>query len=197
MELKTLALDLGVVKVLDGKADPPAYAPGWYVDTRTGQSVYFDGNTQRFYALQNGIFVPLATWYGAPKQVTVAPGDKLQVTLGFKYTGPAVSAVLSRFSIGTYGTFGLTEDLVGTPSFSIAANLTSTPQDRSASYTFTIPSTVKDDWTDIYVKIWGGTPNIGGSEQFPAYEMGYSYALIIAGATVNITEFTIKDFAKV
>ena len=86
---------------------------------------------------------------------------------------------------------------MGTPSFDIAANITGTPQDRSASYTFTIPTGVKSDWTDIYVKIWGGTPNIGGSEQFPAYEMGYSYALIIAGATVNITEFTIKDFAKV
>ena len=55
----------------------------------------------------------------APKQVTVAPGDNLKISVSFKYTGPAVTGACIRYCVGVYGTFGFTEDLVAIESFNI------------------------------------------------------------------------------
>ncbi len=183
MTLKALELSLGVLAT-------PALAPGWYWDTKTGQTVYFDANTRKFYTLESGIFVPLANWNPAPKQVTLAPGDKLQVTLGFQYIGPAVTGVAAHYSINKSALIG-GEMLTGDNTFNIPANLTSNSVTVTNSYTFTIPVAVETNWIDIYVKLSGGTPGIA------AQEFGYSNALIIVAASPSITGFTIKDFAKV
>ncbi len=183
MTMKTLELNLGALTL-------GQYAPGWYWDANMGQFVYFDGPTQKFYALQGGVFVPLASWHPAPKQVTLAPGDKLMVTLTFKYIGPAVTGVTARYSINKSALIG-GEMVVGTRTFNIPANLTATPVDVTDSYTFTIPVSVETNWIDIYVQISGGTPSI------PYQEYGYSSALIIVAQTPTITLFAIKDFAKV
>jgi hypothetical protein len=49
---------------------------------------------------------------------------------------------------------------------------------------------------DIYVKIFGGSPSIGG-EATTSFLFGYENALTIAGVQPSITEFKISDFAKV
>jgi len=183
MTLKTLELSLGVLV-------SPAYAPGWYWDSNTQQAVYFDASTRKFYTLQSGIFVPLANWNPAPKQVTLAPGDKLHVTLGFQYIGPAVTGVNAHYSINKSALFG-GEVVTGDTSFNIPANLTANPVGVTNSFTFTIPVAVETNWIDIYVKLSGGTPAIN------AQEFGYSNALVIVAASPSITGFAIKDFAKV
>lgn len=195
MKTQELTLPLGTIR--PQQSDAPALAAGWYWDINRGIAVYYDPNSQRFYTLQSGILVPLANWNTPPKQVSLAPGDKLQMTLAFQYIGPAVTGVLTRFSIGVKGAFGYTEYLAGTPSFNIPANLTGTPTEVTCSNTFNIPSNVGSDWDDVHVKIWGGTPNLGGSEQLPAYEFGFENALLIVSAQPSITEFKIKDFVKV
>ena len=192
MELKTLALDLGVVRVLQDGADPPEYAAGWYIDPQTGQRIFYDPNTQKFYTMAGGVYIPLGYMNPAPKQVAVAPGDRLKITLSFKYTGPAQSGVTGYYSIGVYGTFGFNEQMVGQTTFNIP--LVTTPPSApnvTDSYTFTIPTSIGTDWDDIYVKIFGGSPGV------PQNLFGYENALIIAGIRPNITEFKIADFAKV
>jgi len=185
MAMKTLELSLGLVA-------PVQYAPGWYWDANAGQMVYFDGPTQRFYTLQNGVFVPLAqNWHTAPKQVTVAPGDKLQVTLDFQYIGPAVTGVNAHYSINYNALIG-GEAMSQNVAFNIPANLTSTPVDVTNSYTFTIPANAQSNWTDIYVVISGGTPTAIASQEY-----GYSNAIVLIALAPTITGFTIKDFAKV
>jgi hypothetical protein len=200
MKLKTLALDLGLIEVPhQNGADPPVdpVAAGYYVDVRTGQQVYFDPNSAKFYTLAGGVYIPLGYMNPAPKQVAVAPGDKLKITISFKYTGPAITGVTGYYCIGVYGTFGFNETMVGQTSFNIP--MVTTPPSApnvTDSYTFTIPTNIGSDWDDIYVKIFGGTPSIGGSATTP-YLFGYENALIIAGINPSITEFKIADFAKV
>ncbi len=186
--IKTLAINLGTVRAMQ-----TPYQPGWYVNPSTGQRYYYDG--KQWYVYTAGLLTALGYMNPAPKQVTLSPGDKLQVTLGFQYTGPAISQVLSRYAIGVYGSLGFSEMLVGTPTFNVPAS--NTPIAVTNSYVFTIPTGVGSNWTSIYVKIWGGTPDIGGSEQAPPYIFGYQDALVIVGAAVNITNFTITDFVKV
>jgi hypothetical protein len=200
MALKTLALNFGVMELpLQNGSDPPEdpVLPGRYVDTRTGQQVIYDPATQKFYTLAGGVYIPMGYMNPAPKQVTVAPGDRLNITISFKYTGPAVSGVTGYYCIGVYGTFGFNETMVGQTSFSIP-QVTTPPSSPnvSNSYTFTIPTSIGSDWDDIYVKIFGGTPSIGGSATTP-YLFGYENALIVVGTQPTITEFKIADFAKV
>jgi len=203
MELKTLALDLGVFKALQAEADPPMIAQqdplvsGWYLDPNTGQRVFYDANTQKFYTLAGGVYIPLGYMNPAPKQVALAPGDRLKITISFKYTGPAITGVTGYYCIGVYGTFGFNETMVGQTSFNIPQVVTppSAPNVTN-EYTFTIPTSVGTDWDDIYVKIFGGNPSIGGSATTP-YLFGYENALIIVGTQPNISEFKIADFIKV
>ncbi len=192
MTMQTLQLNLGLVA-------PGQYAPGWYWDANTGQFVYFDGPTQRFYVLQGGMFVPLAqNWNPAPKQVTLAPGNQLKVEVTFNYIGPAVTGVTAHYSINKNQLIG-SEAMSKDQTFNIPANLTATPIVVTNSWTFTIPVDVETNWTDIYVRIWGPltSPNIGGTASAGGYEYGYSNALIIIAQVPTITGFAIKDFTKV
>ena len=64
MELKTLALDLGSVGVLqDGVV---SLAAGWYIDPRTGVRVFYDPNSQNFYTMSGGVYIPLGYMNPAP-----------------------------------------------------------------------------------------------------------------------------------
>ena len=189
MEVKTLALDLGGFRVLQGGGNLPVLAAGWYVDLATGARVYFDPKTMNFYTLAGGVYIPLSYMNPAPKQVAVAPGDKLKISLSFSYSGPAITGAVIRYCIGVYGTFGFTENMVWENTKNLA--LATTPTPYTDEYTFTIPSNIGADWNDIYCKIYGGSPSV------PQTLFGYENALTIAGLTPNITSFTIKDFAKV
>ncbi len=192
MELKTLALTIGDLKAMD---DPPAlYGPSLYsaAATRDVVSAWTDGN--RLWVLESGIFVPLnfTNRQSAPKVVSVAPGDKLQIILGFDYTGPAVSGAQAYFAWGYFGTLGNwapTQEIW--VSFNIPANPSSTPVHQEQSYTFTIPGGVSPGLADILVQVNGGSPDVG------QHDLGYNLGLNIVGATASITNFTIKDFAKV
>jgi hypothetical protein len=189
METKTLALDLGVYGVLQDGEDQPEYTAGWYVDPQTGQRIFYDPNTQKFYTLAGWIYIPLGYMNPSPKQVTLAIGDKLRITMSFKYSGPAISSAVCYYSIGVYGTFGFDEKMVGQNSKSIPQYVT--PTLVTDSYTFTIPSSVGTNWDDIYCKVYGGSPGV------PQNLFGYENALLIAGTQPAITEFQISDFAKV
>ncbi len=200
METKTLALELGAFKLLQEEPnqqlqDPPV--SGWYVDPRTGQRVFYDASAGKFFTLAGGVYIPLGYMNPAPKQVAVAPGDRLKIILSFKYTGPAITAVTGYYCIGVYGTFGFNETMVGQTSFNVPM-VTTPPSSPNVTneYTFTIPTSIGTDWNDIYVKIFGGNPSIGNSA-LTSYLFGYENALTIAGIQPSITEFKISDFAKV
>ena len=105
MELKTLALDLGGIRPLQSEDTAPVYQAGWYVDPVTGQRIFYDPGTEKFYTMAGGVFIPMGYMNPAPKQVSVAPGDRLKVSISFKYTGPAVTGVTGYYCLGTYGTF--------------------------------------------------------------------------------------------
>ena len=200
MEIKTLALDLGAFKLLQEAPGQPSQDPtlsGWYVDQRTGQRIFYDSTAGKFFTLAGGVFIPLGYMNPAPKQVAVAPGDKLKITLSFKYTGPAITGLTGYYCLGIYGTFGFNETMVGQTTFSIPQVVTppSSPN-VTDSYTFTIPTSIGTNWDDIYVKIFGGNPSVGGSAT-TSFLFGYENALTIAGIEPSITEFKISDFAKV
>jgi len=187
MELKTLALDLGLIGVLqDGIT---SLAAGWYIDPRTGMRVFYDPNTQNFYTMAGGVYIPLGYMNPAPKQVSIGPGEKLKITISYKYSGPAISGVIERFCVGVYGVLGFNETMVGENTRNLTAS--TTPQTYTGSYTFTIPTSVGGDWDDIYCKIYSGSPSV------PQTLFGYENALVIAGREPSISEFTIVDFAKV
>jgi hypothetical protein len=187
METKTLKLNLGGIRPL--QASPQEYAPGWYVDPETGQSVYYDGVTRTFYTLSGGVYLPLGYMNPAPKQVSLGPGERLKVSISYKYSGPAVSGVVERFCVGIYGLFGFNEQIVGTNTRSLSQS--TTPLTYTSEYTFTIPTSVGTDWDDIYCKIGGGSPGL--SETI----FGYENALVITGKDPTISEFKITDFVKV
>lgn len=185
--MKTLELNLGGIKPL--QSTPQDYTPGWYVDPRTGQAVYYDATSQSFYTLAGGVYLPLGYMNTAPKQVSIGPGEKLKVSISYKYLGPAISNLVERFCVGVYGAFGFNEEIVDTKTRSLSQSNTAVTY--TSDYTFTIPSTVGTDWNDIYCKISGGSPSI--SEVL----FGYENALLIAGNDPTISEFKITDFAKV
>ena len=142
-----------------------------------------------FYTQAGGVYIPLGYMNPAPKQLSIGPGERLKITISYKYSGPAVSGTLERFCIGVYGVFGFNETLVGENTRSLPASIT--PLSYTGSYTFTIPAGVGSDWDDIYCKIYGGSPSV------PLTLFGYENALVIAGKDPSISEFSIVDFAKV
>jgi len=188
MELKTLALDLGVFRVLQAGDDQP-YQAGWYVDPITGQRVYYDPNTQNFYTMAGRVYIPLGYMNPAPKQVAIAPGEKLRITISYKYSGPAITGAIEYFSVGVYGALGFDEKLVGKNTKNLSSS--TTPVAYTGSYTFTMPADVGSNWDDIYCKIYNGSPSV------PQNLFGYENALVIVGKEPAISEFTIADFVKV
>jgi hypothetical protein len=187
MKTKTLALDLGLVRVL--QEGSPTYTSGWYVDPLTGQRLFYDQESQNFYTLAGGVYIPLGYMNPAPKQVSIGPGEKLKISISYKYSGPAVSGAIERFCVGVNGAFGFNEQLVGENTKSLSSS--TTPLSYTGQYTFTIPTSVGGDWDDIYCKIYSGSPSV------PQTLFGYENALIIAGKDPTISSFTIVDFAKV
>jgi len=51
---------------------------GWYVDPRTGQRVFYDSTAGKFFYSGGRCLHPIGYMNPAPKQVAVAPGDKLK-----------------------------------------------------------------------------------------------------------------------
>jgi len=190
MEIKTLAIAMGDFRVLQGTGDSPVLAAGWYVDLATGARVFYDPKTQNFYTLAGGVYIPLSYMNPAPKQVAVAPGDRLKITVSFNYSGPAITGAIIRYCIGVYGALGFNEAMVAENTRNLAL-ATVPPAAYTDEYTFTIPTSIGSDWNDIYCKIYGGSPGV------PQTLFGYENALSIAGLTPSISLFTIKDFAKV
>ena len=185
--MKTLELNLGGIKPL--QANSQEFITGWYVDSGTGVPVYYDGVSRNFYTLSGGIYIPLGYMNSSPKQVSLGPGEKLKVSISYKYSGPAVSGAVERFCVGIYGLFGFNEQIVGTNTRNLSQSIT--PLTYVGEYTFTIPTSVGTDWDDIYCKIYGGSPGV------PQTLFGYENALVIVGQQPSISEFTIVDFAKV
>ncbi len=194
MTIKSLGLNLGAIDPVVGQQ---LAVSGYYIDPITGQKYYYDAVQNKWYSVTaSGLLVALSTYMNsAPKQVSLVPGDKLQITISFKYVGPAVSGVVGYYCIGVYGV-GFTEEIVGQTSFSLPLT-TTTPASPNVtnSYTFTIPTGIDASWNDIYVKIFGGSPSIAASATTP-YIFGYIDALVFAALTPTITEFAIKDFVK-
>src|SRR4030043_1741865 len=156
MKTKTLALDLGLVRVLQG--DSPSYSSGWYLDPLTGQRLFYDQESQNFYTLAGGVYIPLGYMNPAPKQGPIGPGEKLKISISYKYSGPAVSGAIERFCVGVNGAFGFNEQLGGENTKSLASS--ATPMTYTSQYTFTIPTSVGGDWEDIYCKIYSGSPGV-------------------------------------
>ena len=189
MELKTMALDLGGIRTLQYEGDQPEYQAGWYVDPVTGQPIFYDPNTQSFYTMAGGVFIPLGYMNPSPKQVAVGPGEKLKITISYKYSGPAITGAIEYFSIGTYGTFGFDEKMSAKNTRNLPAS--TTPVSYTGSYTFTIPTNVGSNWDDIYCKIYNGSPGVSQTL------FGYENALLIVGEEPTISDFEIADFVKV
>ena len=77
MELKTLALDIGSVGVLQERF--VTLAAGWYIDPRTGVKVFYEPNSQNFYTMAGGVYIPLGYMNPAPKQVSIGQGERLKI----------------------------------------------------------------------------------------------------------------------
>jgi len=184
MVTKELSINLGTI-------GDPQYSPGWYVDA-AGNRYYYDGT--QWYVYAAGYLYPVtalaAYMNAAPKQVTLAPGERLKISISYQYSGPAITGAVERFVIGVYGALGFTEKVVGTNTKNLPLCTTATL--FTSYYTLTLPATgVGSDWDDIYAKISGGSPSV------PETMFGYENALVIAGLTPTITNFTITDFVKV
>lgn len=164
---------------------------GYYIDPITGQKYYYDAALNQWYSVSaTGFLIALTTYMNLrPKQVPLAPGESLKITLSFKYIGPALSGISTRYVIGVYGALGFTEKVYVVSTINIPANTTATPITVTQDATLTLPASgVGADWNDIYVKMWTST-----WEQI----YGYENALIIVGLQPVITEFKILDFVKV
>lgn len=182
MVTKTLELPLGNI------VGNPAYETGWYQDAATGQYYYYDAVQNLWYVYVAGYLYALGYMNPAPKQVSLGPGEKLKITLSFKYRGPALT-VSSRYVIGIFGALGFDERVYEQKTLPIPENLTATPITVTQDATLTLPVTgAGADWNDIYVKIWTPTWE---------YFFGYENALIIVGIQPEISEFKILDFVKV
>jgi hypothetical protein len=146
-------------------------------------------------------YYPLGYMNPAPYTVTLFPGDRLKITLSFQYTGPAVTGVSAKYAIGIYSAYGFDEKVYVTTTFNIPANSSTTPITITSDAVLTLPTSgVTADWNDIYVKMWGGSPSIGGTESSPNYIFGYENALAIGNlppTMPTITQFTILGFVKV
>jgi hypothetical protein len=163
---------------------------GWYYNAETNTWVFYDANTRLLYPQ-----VSLPSW--PYSKVAISPGDTVRVTVSFSYTGPAVSSLNSRWAIGVNGSFGFDEKIYVTPALSISANLSSSPAARTFVQNLTITSGVATNWDDIYMKIWGGSPSIGGSEAGPAFLIGYNDVFTIVGNEPTITDINITGITKV
>lgn len=195
--IKELDISLGRVGGLvlgDPIVGQQLTASGYYYDPITGQKYYYDANQNQWYSVSAaGLFYPLVAALSymspAPKQVSLAPGEKLKITLSFKYIGPAISGVSTRYVIGVYGALGFTEKVYLQSTLNIPTNTTATPITVTQDATLTLPASgAGADWDDIYVKMWTSTWE---------YFFGYENALIIVGLQPTITEFKILDFSKV
>jgi hypothetical protein len=188
MTIKTLQVSLGSISLGQQLA-----ASGWYTDPATGQRYYYNAVQNQWYVSVGGYFYPISAlavnMNPAPKQVPLAPGEKLKITLSFGYTGPAVTGVASRYAIGVYGGAGFDEKVYIASTLNIPANPTTTPITVTQDGTLTLPvSGVGANWDDIYVKISTSTWE---------YFYGYENALIMVGLQPAITDFKILDFVKV
>jgi hypothetical protein len=38
--------------------EQPEYTAGWYIDPQTGQRIFYDPNTQKFYTMAGGVYIP-------------------------------------------------------------------------------------------------------------------------------------------
>ena len=183
MTLRPLQLSLGSVT-------SPVYSTGWYQDPTTGQYYYYDSDSRRWYIQVAGQLYPLSiASETAPKTVAIAPGDKLKITLSYRYVGPPSAGVEEYFSVGYHDGIQYRPKVVGTNSRSLPQ--CSTPTEFSSEKTLTIPSNVGDNWTYIECKVWHGTPDV------PETGLRYRDALSIVGITAEITDFTIEDYVKV
>jgi len=189
MEIKTLALDVGVIKPLQVENNSLEYQAGWYIDPVTGQRIFYDPNARSFYTMAGGVFIPLGYMNPAPKQVVLGPGERLRITVSYKYSGPAITGAIEYFSVGVYGTFGFDEKMSGNNTRNLPAS--TTPQPYTGQYTFTMPTNVGSNWDDIYCRIYGGSPGV------PQAFFGYEDCLLIVGKDPTISEFEIADFVKV
>lgn len=179
--VKTLDLSLGEV------VGNPNYATGWYRDSVTGQLTYYDAVTGKWYVYAAGYLYPLEVpKESAPKTIAVAVGDRVKITISYYYQGPAIASVEEYFSIGYTDAFGYHPEIVGTN----ARNLPqcTTPTRFTSEKTLTIPTGVRDNWTDIECKVWHGTPDV------PETGLNYQGALEIVGLVAEITDFTIVDY---
>ncbi len=167
-----------------------ALTSGWYRVAATGQLVYYDAASDTLYTAQGGIYIPLGYMNPAPKQVALAPGEKLKIMVSFKYSGPAVTGAILRYCVGVNGALGFTEKMVQENTKDLP--LSPTLALFTDEYTFTMPTDIGSDWNDIYCKINGGSPSA-----VPQTLFGYENALTIIGLAAVISEFKIADFVKV
>lgn len=188
--IKTLELTLGTLGL---GVDPPAYQAGWYRDQTTGAYYYYDGS--RWFVYAQGILTPLAIVpLPAPKTIEVAPGDKVKISVSYKYSGPAQTGIGEYSSIGYRDALGYHPKIENAPG-GFARNLpaSSSPVEYTYEHTLTIPLNVESNWTCIECKVMGGTPGVP--------ETGVCLfnpdPLKIVGLVTEITQFTIKDFVKV
>lgn len=191
MVTKTLELELGSIGALGSIAvGQQLISSGWYYDPVTGKQYYYDALQNQWYIYAAGLLYALGYMNPAPKQVALAPGEKLKLSISYKYVGPAVTGAIERFCIGVYGALGFNEKVYGANTKNLPLYIT--PTLVTSEYTLTLPATgVGSDWNDIYAKISGGSPSV------PETLFGYENALIIVGLQPTITEFKIVDFVKV
>ena len=183
--IKTLNLDLGIVRALE-----VPYQAGWYRDQTTGAYYYYDGS--RWFVYAQGILTPMTiTPLPAPKTIEVAPGDKVKISISYKYSGPAQTMIAEYFSIGYRDALGYHPKIESYPGRNLPAS--SSPVEYTAEQTLTLPLNVESNWTCIECKVYGGTPGVP--------ETGVCLfnpdPLKIVGLVTEITQFTIKDFVKV
>lgn len=189
MKVKTLKLSLGKIKPL--QALPPSMPSGWYIEAATGQELYWDAATQKFYTPVNGLLVPLGftTWPGTV--LSVAPGESVAFVVTFGYTGPALTGVTLVCQIGSISADLIFNELASNSlaNITLAQNLGSTPTQYSKTVSVALPSTgVNADWTAIKAQMTGGSPDdIGGNE------VTYQNALNIVGLNATITGFNITN----
>lgn len=182
MTLKTLQLSLGVV-------NPTQYQTGWYRDPTTGQYYYYDGAIGKWYIYTAGQLYALGiTEQQAPKVVMVAPGDSLEITISYKYAGPASTGAEEYFSIGSK-VLQYSPKIVRTHTRNLP--VCATPTSFTWSETLVIPTGVGNGWTYIECKVWHGTPDV------PETGIRLKDALAIAGIEPDITDFIIEDYVKV
>ena len=181
--MATEALELSLGSLVVGAQQ---YQPGWYYGT-DGRRYFYDG--RNWYVLTAAGLIAAGYMTAAPKQVSLTIGDKLQISISYQYSGPAVTGVIHHYVIGVYGSLGFSEKIVVETTRNLSQSLTATTITDSA--TLTIPSGVGSDWDDIYAKVYGGSPDLGQTL------FGYENALNIVSLTPTINNFTIVDYSKV